>query len=199
MNKINTLVLLSFIAIGIFGCESNEPSAEETAKIRAIGDQATGILLGELKSRLIGAVQKSGPAGAIEACKLDAMILTEKAAKLSDIPVNVKRTTNKYRNPINAPDKWDKEALSFFESKEGVRDYFPEFYVQKIKNEDQTLFRYYKPLKTYSMCLNCHGDQINKDVKSKLDSLYPDDLATGYSKGDFRGAIRVEVSKEYLQ
>lgn len=45
------------------------------------------------------------------------------------------------------------------------------------------------------MCLNCHGQQITNDVKTKLDSLYPNDLATGYSKNDFRGVIRVEISE----
>lgn len=191
--------IFSVLMIGIIGCEHKEPTPEEKAKIRAIGDKASDILLGELKSRLIGALQQSGPSGAIEACKLDAILLTEKATNLSETPIKVKRTTHKYRNPQNAPDQWEKKALAFFESKVGERDYFPEFYVQKIRHDNQTLFRYYKPLKVYTMCLNCHGQQITNDVKTKLDSLYPNDLATGYSKNDFRGVIRVEISEEHLQ
>jgi len=197
--KIVLFNILSLLLLGVVGCESKKPTTSEKAKVRAIGDQASDILLSELKSRLIGAVQQSGPAGAIDACKLDAMTLTKKASTLSNITVKVKRTTNKYRNPINAPDKWDKEALSFFESKEDVRDYFPEFYVQKIDQNGETHFRYYKPLKMYQMCLKCHGNKIKDDVQLRINELYPNDLATGYSKGDFRGAIRVDIAKEYLQ
>jgi|APSaa5957512535_1039671.scaffolds.fasta_scaffold01569_9 hypothetical protein len=65
MNKINTFILLTFLTLGIFGCKSNEPSVEETAKIRAISDQVSDMLLGKFKSRLIGAVRESGTAGAI--------------------------------------------------------------------------------------------------------------------------------------
>ena len=49
MNKINTFILLTFLTLGIFGCKSNEPSVEETAKIRAISDQVSDMLLGKFK------------------------------------------------------------------------------------------------------------------------------------------------------
>jgi hypothetical protein len=197
-HKYVIFVTLFFIFF-LIGCENNEPTPEEKAQVRAIGDQASDVLLRKLKSRLISAVQKSGPAGAINECKLDAIKLTHEATNNSKVTVAVKRVTNKYRNPINAPDEWDKKALTFFENKEGVRDYFPEFYVQKIQQDEAIHFRYYKPLKMYQMCLKCHGNKIKEDVRVRLNELYPNDLATGYAKGDFRGAIRVDIAKEYLQ
>ncbi len=42
------------------------------------------------------------------------------------------------------------------------------------------------------LCLNCHGTDIKPRVKEKLDELYPEDEATGFSLGDLRGAFVVE-------
>ncbi|MGM0774574.1 MAG: c-type heme family protein, partial [Pseudomonadota bacterium] len=39
--------------------------------------------------------------------------------------------------------------------------------------------------------LGCHGKSIDPEVKAKLDELYPEDQATGFSEGDLRGAFVV--------
>jgi hypothetical protein len=33
---------------------------------------------------------------------------------------------------------------------------------------------------------------LNPDIAAKIDELYPDDEATGFSEGDFRGVFWVE-------
>ena len=73
----------------------------------------------------------------------------------------------------------------------------PPYYVQKFKNQGQPVYRYYKPLKVAQVCLNCHGDAktISPAVQKKLQALYPEDRATGYKEGDFRGVIRIEIRK----
>lgn len=52
-----------------------------------------------------------------------------------------------------------------------------------------------KPLVVGGACLACHGprEDIDPDVREVLDRRYPEDEATGYATGDFRGAISVTV------
>lgn len=44
-------------------------------------------------------------------------------------------------------------------------------------------------------CVQCHGasDELAEGVADVLSEHYPEDEATGYSAGDFRGLIRVTV------
>lgn len=74
----------------------------------------------------------------------------------------------KYINPANKPDRFEKEALLFFE---GQKDHNKEFY--RYENNDSTLyFRYFAPLYTEESCLTCHARQ-------------------GYKLGDVRGGISI--------
>ncbi len=47
-------------------------------------------------------------------------------------------------------------------------------------------------------CLQCHGapDVLVGGVAAALRELYPDDQVTGYTVGDLRGAISVEIPIE---
>jgi len=58
-------------------------------------------------------------------------------------------------------------------------------------------YRVYKPLPTKKDCLVCHGDvsQIPPKVMEGLKRDYPKDLATGFSQGEFKGAIVAEILK----
>lgn len=53
-------------------------------------------------------------------------------------------------------------------------------------------------MKIAPLCLNCHGDKnmLSEEVSAQLANLYPEDKATGYREGDFRGVIRVSVVLE---
>jgi hypothetical protein len=44
------------------------------------------------------------------------------------------------------------------------------------------------------VCLTCHGS-VGSDVAAALRERYPDDRATGYALGDFRGIAWAEVSR----
>ncbi len=52
-------------------------------------------------------------------------------------------------------------------------------------------FRFMQAIPTGALCLNCHGQALAPAVQDKIDALYPDDTATGYSEGDLRGAFVV--------
>lgn len=53
---------------------------------------------------------------------------------------------------------------------------------------------YAEPLVIDAVCLTCHGS-VGSDVAAALRERYPDDRATGYALGDFRGIAWAEVSR----
>lgn len=74
----------------------------------------------------------------------------------------------KYINPANKPDRFEQEALMFFEDQ---KDHSKEFYRYE-KNDTTLFFRYFAPLYTEESCLTCHAQQ-------------------GYKLGDVRGGISI--------
>ncbi len=80
-----------------------------------------------------------------------------------------KLTSLKYLNPVNQPDKREKQVLLLFEKNKHLEEYS---YVEKI--DEQLYFRLIKPIKTDKACLKCHGIQ-------------------GYKEGDIRGAISIFI------
>jgi hypothetical protein len=53
--------------------------------------------------------------------------------------------------------------------------------------------RFYRTLRTAPMCLQCHGTDVAPEVRELLEARYPEDRATGYEAGEFRGLIRVQA------
>jgi hypothetical protein len=55
-----------------------------------------------------------------------------------------------------------------------------------------TRLGYVEPIFLQPVCLTCHGETLAPDVASRIEELYPDDQATGFAVGDFRGLFWVE-------
>lgn len=154
---------------------------------------ANGVLIG-LMARVKKEMQEGGPEKAIDFCSEAALPLTAEIGTAQAHPVSIKRTSSRLRNPKNAPDELERQALSYFESslgEPGADKARPSKLVQKVDGG----YRYYQPITMLSACLACHGerDSINSKVLSKLAERYPNDQALGYKEGDFRGVIRVSV------
>lgn len=177
------------------GCQTEtlpEVTAEEGALVAQMAEPAVAELQRTLVGRLTAAIDEGGAAGAVEFCSLDATPLTRLVEAGLEEKVGLKRTSFRIRNLDNAPDEAEVLALRYFEdailSPEGA----PAHYVQRVSEEE---LRYYKPLFVAEFCLQCHGgpETLDPEVKAKLDANYPEDLATGYQAGDFRGVVRVSV------
>ncbi len=186
--------LMLFTACKGPGIKVSEPSEKENEILQVKGDLAAMTLVKSLKSEVKQAIETEGVAKAISVCNEKALPLTQKVAEQSNDNISIKRTSFKYRNPANAPDKVESMALNHYENLIRSGNKLPGFYTQKVIQNGDTSFYYYKPMKTEMLCLLCHGDgnAISPQVKSMLAELYPDDRATGYHEGDFRGLIRVK-------
>ena len=53
-----------------------------------------------------------------------------------------------------------------------------------------------KAIPMREMCASCHGNNVNKSLKSKINHLYPEDIATGFMPGDVRGAFTLSKHKK---
>ncbi len=201
------LMFLAFLA----GCsqqnESEPPqatvtilSAEEAPRVAALGDSVAKDLLKTLKHELVTTIQQAGVVEAIKVCNVKALPLTQQVAQQFGTKVDVKRTSFKIRNPKNQPDDYERKALEFFQQALENGQPLPSHLIQKIEQKDHTVYRYYMPLKVAALCVNCHGDpgHMPEELKQKLAQLYPQDQATGYKAGDFRGVIRVEFKDETI-
>lgn len=189
-------LLLMLTAAACGGSEDDEVSPEIEAAVFELGSSASQALMGTLVTRLTGAMQEGGAAYAVDFCSTSALQLTAGVAQEQGL--DVKRTSMKYRNPANAPDEDETEALRHFESAVADSGELPDSWVQKASREE---YRFYRPLVVAPPCLGCHGSagEIDPAVQAILDERYPDDLATGYAVGDFRGVIRVSVPADRVE
>ncbi len=140
-------------------------------------------------------MQSGGPINALGVCNVEAMPITEQAGENSDALVS--RVSLKNRNPNNVPNDWQTPILQDFDKRaangESVESMAS---VTVSETEDVKQLRFMKAMPTGGVCLACHGQQIDSALQAKLDGLYPDDKATGYSLGEVRGAIVVIKNRE---
>jgi len=181
--------------------EEAPPVAEavtDSATMDAVAQTArpvAGALLQTLSGRLQAAIQEEGVVGAMEFCNVEALPLTARVEEEQGL--DVKRTSLRLRNPENAPDEAEAAALAWFADRIRAEGAAPDFHVQRLPDG---AYRYYQPLATGALCLQCHGtsDALAPGVPEALQALYPEDEATGYAEGEWRGLLRVTVPADAL-
>ena len=189
------LSLLGLFLIGVWGCvqKDRDLSPEMELSVVEIGSASASALLKQLKSHLLEALEGDDLVAALEFCSLEAMSLTEEVEKDLPAGVKIKRTSLKFRNHENAPDSIDHDVLDIFTQALVESGELPGHIVQYVESDKE--YRYYQPLLVGKLCLNCHGhqDQMDWEILASLKDNYPQDLATGYQEGDFRGLVRVSI------
>ncbi|MBN1301791.1 MAG: DUF3365 domain-containing protein [Melioribacteraceae bacterium] len=168
---------------------------DEIKRAESLGEVVAEKLTGKLKSELMFAIKNGGPVNAVNVCRNTAPELTSELTGFDESIVEVKRTTRKYRNQANAPSELEELALDYFE-KAGKNA--AEFMVQKYSKNGVNFIDYYKPLRIGGLCKTCHGktEEINPELLEVIRKNYPDDKATGYETGDFRGVIKVTLTNK---
>ena len=123
-----------------------------------------------------------GPEQAIRVCRLEAPRI---ASALSTEDVRVGRTSHKLRNPRNAPKPWMVPLLAEYRAN-------PKQAQPRAVALENRRVGYAEPIFVQPPCLTCHGDDIPQPVRERLAELYPEDRATGFRSGDFRGMFWAE-------
>lgn len=152
--------------------------------------EATAAFGGALKSELMNAMKDGGPVAAIEVCNTQAPVIAQAVSLDKDLAIS--RVSLKNRNPSNAPNEWQREVLALFEQRKAAgEDPSGLTWQATVETESGAEFRFMKAIPTGGLCLQCHGQELAPEVAQKLQELYPEDQATGYSPGDLRGAFVV--------
>ncbi|MCK5539579.1 MAG: DUF3365 domain-containing protein [Deltaproteobacteria bacterium] len=148
----------------------------------------------ELKGELKVAIRSGGTVKAIPVCRETA---SELAARYSlPFGVQIGRTSERWRNPDNRPDRWEQEGLAIFEKRRLQGETLAGMeYWQEVEEKGERSFRYLRAIPTGSLCLRCHGENISRKLKKVLQKNYPEDQAVGFRLGELRGAFTIILSQ----
>ena len=140
------------------------------------------------------AVAEKGVAGAIPVCKEQAPALIKEKRK--ETGWDIRRVSLRTRNADRAtPDMWEVRQLADFNIR-AANGEKPETLEKSevVTINGKQVFRYMKALPVADVCMKCHGpaEGLDAGLRAKLAENYPHDQATGYTKGQIRGALTVK-------
>ncbi|WP_300426792.1 DUF3365 domain-containing protein [uncultured Thalassolituus sp.] len=171
-------VMAGAILLPLWASAESVPPMLDEARIQ------TTAMAESLKLTLMAGMKADGPVAAISLCHTEAPAI---AARFSEGGWTVGRTSEKLRNPANAPDDWEREVLKDFarQARQGI-DIST---LEASSESDDGEYRYMKAIAVGGPCVICHGQSLSPEVSSALSSLYPEDQARGYLPGQLRGAF----------
>jgi hypothetical protein len=175
-----------------------DPANADAAEIRALGERVIAQLGATLLNEVSTAMAQNGPEKAIEVCHLKALPLSRETLGGQPRITAIKRTSLRVRNSANTPDAAEQLALTRAVEHLAAGSP-PAVLIQTLTVPDKPVeWRVYRPVMMAPACVTCHGPRENlaPAVRTRLAALYPDDQATGYAEGDWRGLIRVSVLAE---
>ncbi|MFE8072259.1 DUF3365 domain-containing protein [Marinobacteraceae bacterium S3BR75-40.1] len=185
--KRSLLMLLLCVMVAGVGAETISEDAfvsQARQKAMALGK--------DLKGTLKPAIKSGGFEKGIEVCKSAAPALAENHSEDGWL---VGRTALKVRNPGNAPSEWQREQLQAMQDQPVVNGKPAEVW-RTVDTEKGPRYDYMSAIPTQGLCLSCHGENIEPKVQATIDRLYPQDEATGFKKGELRGAFVVQYWPE---
>jgi hypothetical protein len=187
--KYTALTLTAIILLTCSDAAGSKPYAYDSEQ--AVAKKAAVELMTVLKKELQTAMQTGGPVTAIKICSTRAQALTaEIPVRIGKPDMIIKRTSLKYRNPVNKPTHEEMLVLQRFADQ--LRDGQP---LKPLTERKGKALRYYQPLQVTPLCLACHGrpQDMKAEVRELLRRHYPNDLAVGFAPGDLRGMISITV------
>lgn len=183
MKKLSVLIFICLLPVSQSWAVDKEQLTQKSREaIKELG--------GELKATLQASMKAKGPIESISVCNIEASKIAQRIS--DEKKLTVARTSLKTRNVANHPDDWEKSVLEQFEQRKAKGEAVNTLdYSEITVHDDNKVFRYMKAIPTGDVCLNCHGSNIPEPLTKKIRSIYPDDKATGFNKGDIRGAFTV--------
>lgn len=164
----------------------------EEEKVIEIGMGTSSLLHSTLKGKMKKEVNKEDKIQVVNFCIEQAQSITKGVNNLLPDGVSVKRISAKNRNEKNTPTPEDHKILQ--ELEQNVKDNKKKYKLVKTDSG----YKMYRAILIQKHCLHCHGPKatMNSTIKSKIEKIYPDDKAFGFSLGDFRGAYLIDIDKK---
>jgi hypothetical protein len=160
--------------------ETIEMTATQKAQ-QELAAAATNALASELLGELEAALASGGGAAGIQACREKA---PEIAARVSQqFGLKIGRTSHRLRSPNNTPPAWAQLQVA--------NQVAEPTYLAGSGGQFAALL----PIRLKAECQMCHGptEAIDEDIQRAIATVYPNDQAVGFTEGDLRGWIWVEV------
>lgn len=190
--KFITSMSLTLLSATLLLANPYQSKEENKAEVLKIGHEVSVDLLKTLGKNLKSHMKAGGPIDAAQFCSTQALSITDGISNKYGKEITVKRISLKYRSPVNKPSTQEAKVLSALQS---LSDNSVELPAYLLQREGDSI-KYYKPLSiNKGVCLKCHGDVGNPKLKKYLSETYPKDRALGYSMGDLRGAVVVEIKR----
>lgn len=195
MKPTRLFLIAVLICFSMLSCRQkdtkNELDAESYAKLLKTGNDISAQAQASLLAHVSGAMKQGGSLYAVEFCNLKASSITDSLS--NHFNCTISRVSEKNRNPENKlKTEADKQLWAWANRLDDpMKDTL-------VMVESQAV--YYKPIRTGLMaCLQCHGpmETMQVDTYEKLQTLYPDDLATGYQLNELRGLWKIEFAQEF--
>ena len=135
-----------------------------------------------LGKNLMEAIQSKGALYAMEFCNIQAIPLTDSMSRQYN--ADIRRVSDRNRNPGNKANAEELDYIARFQRQVAAGGE-----PMPVLLERNGIAQFYYPIITNTMCLQCHGKptDILPEVQQKIATLYPGDLATGYSENEVRG------------
>ena len=184
MKLIQFLIVLFLLITSI----SNSEATETNKSI--ILNEAKNLLketAKQYKNTLIQGLQHNNLIKALKYCNKE---VEQLVSKDNEKGFAIKRVSLRPRNKNNYPNLYEKEVLEKFNKLSLIDNKVLALeHSDIIKDENNNKFVYVKAIRIKEVCLNCHGSNINDDLKKEIQKLYPDDKAINYKLNDIRGAF----------
>lgn len=177
---------LFMITVILSACMNKNVMQEDTVLIKK-GMEAVKSSQLVLSSNLSKQIRAAGPLGALNFCNIKASHFTDSLSKA--LGLKISRVSDKTRNKNKGANAT--QLTYIMESKEKLEK--GEEIEPQLVSVSSGKEAYY-PIFTNSTCLKCHGaaEVLDSALTEKLNQLYPEDKAKGYSENELRGIWVVE-------
>jgi diguanylate cyclase (GGDEF)-like protein len=118
-----------------------------------------------------------------------APLIAEAFSESSSLKTNVRRVSERPRNPSNATNDIERLAIEYFKSNPEAKDW-----IKPVKVDDTEIFFYATPIRLQGYCILCHGDRSSAPafIQQNYDQGYE------YSVGDLIGVTSVSINQRQL-
>lgn len=186
------LILMATSSFLLYACGSQQDSGDaskqeppqiDTAAMLSTGTQIAMATFGVLSAELSAAMARGGVAEAAPYCQLNALSIADSLSQLHG--ASIRRVTDKTRNPLDSLNATERPV---FESYAQAHQKGEKLKPQLVQSGGGAYV--FAPIITQEFCLSCHGvpgEDIAAADLEVIESLYPNDRATGYRAGELRG------------
>lgn len=142
-----------------------------------------------LQRELRDELAQGGPAFAVQSCHIDVAGITQRLSRQEGVAAG--RTSDRLRNPANAPRAWAVPLLAAGAGR-------PAREIDGFAVDLGDAVGVLRPIAHREVCNGCHGttDRIDPATQAAIRQRYPADRATGFREGDIRGWFWVEVPRK---